>query len=121
MASAKAVAKALEIDPRQVLVCSTGMIGTPLPMDKMLSGIETAAASLSEEGGADASWAILTTDNEPKTVHLHAEDYEIAGMAKGAGMLAPALATMLCVITTDALLFMWKLPKGSRACLRENL
>ncbi|MDU4028323.1 MAG: bifunctional glutamate N-acetyltransferase/amino-acid acetyltransferase ArgJ [Varibaculum cambriense] len=104
VASAKAVAKALEIDPREVLVCSTGMIGTPLPMDKMLSGIETAAASLSEEGGADASWAILTTDNEPKTVHLHAEDYEIAGMAKGAGMLAPALATMLCVITTDALL-----------------
>lgn len=104
VASAKAVAKALEIDPREVLVCSTGMIGTPLPMDKMLSGIESAAASLSKEGGADASWAILTTDNEPKTVHLQAEGYQIGGMAKGAGMLAPALATMLCVITTDALL-----------------
>ncbi|MDR1426396.1 MAG: bifunctional glutamate N-acetyltransferase/amino-acid acetyltransferase ArgJ [Bifidobacteriaceae bacterium] len=87
-----------------VLVCSTGLIGEHLPMASLLAGVSDAIGHLSEEGGEQAARAIMTTDTRPKTVELTAAGgrYTIGGMAKGAGMLAPALATMLAVITTDA-------------------
>lgn len=113
-ACAEAVAATLsdwgtETGPIEVAVCSTGLIGDRLPMDKMLSGIteivhELAAGLL---GGDEAARAIMTTDTVPKQVALHhspnsEENWTVGGMAKGAGMLAPSLATMLCVLTTDA-------------------
>jgi len=86
-----------------VAVCSTGLIGIRLPMPTVLEGIEMAAQDLSEEGGEAAAEAILTTDSVAKLAEYHsAQHWAIGGMAKGAGMLAPALATMLVVITTDA-------------------
>ncbi|MDI1462257.1 bifunctional glutamate N-acetyltransferase/amino-acid acetyltransferase ArgJ [Catellatospora sp. KI3] len=86
----------------QVAVCSTGLIGERLPMPKLLSGIEGAAKALAKAGGFAAAEAIMTTDTRSKTVELTGDGWTIGGMAKGAGMLAPALATMLCVLTTDA-------------------
>ncbi|MFM8896969.1 MAG: bifunctional glutamate N-acetyltransferase/amino-acid acetyltransferase ArgJ, partial [Actinomycetales bacterium] len=86
----------------EVAVCSTGLIGERLPMDRLLAGIRQAAGNLSRSGGDQAALAIMTTDTVPKTTVVDAGDFRIAGMAKGAGMLAPALATMLVVITTDA-------------------
>jgi glutamate N-acetyltransferase/amino-acid N-acetyltransferase len=113
-ATAEAVAQALsnwgtETGPVEVAVCSTGLIGDRLPMDRVLAGVseivhELAAGLL---GGDDAARAIMTTDTVPKQVALHhtlesGENWTLGGMAKGAGMLAPALATMLVVLTTDA-------------------
>jgi glutamate N-acetyltransferase/amino-acid N-acetyltransferase len=86
----------------EVAVCSTGLIGVLLPMDKLLPGIETAAAQLSEHGGEKAAIAIKTTDTVHKTSVVTKEGWTVGGMAKGAGMLAPGLATMLVVLTTDA-------------------
>jgi glutamate N-acetyltransferase/amino-acid N-acetyltransferase len=101
--SAEAVARALDIGAGDVVVCSTGLIGERLPMDKLLAGIADAAIELSDDGGGAAAEAIRTTDTVAKTSVLrHSEGWSIGGMAKGAGMLAPALATMLCVVTTDA-------------------
>jgi glutamate N-acetyltransferase/amino-acid N-acetyltransferase len=92
------------VGPEQVLVCSTGLIGVPLPLDKVLGGVDAAIADLSSDGGAAAATAIMTTDTRPKnTARVCAGGYAIGGMAKGAGMLAPALATMLVVLTTDAI------------------
>jgi glutamate N-acetyltransferase/amino-acid N-acetyltransferase len=86
-----------------VAVCSTGLIGERLPMDAVLTGIELAAQDLAHTGGPSAAEAILTTDTVTKVeVHTSPDGWTIGGMAKGAGMLAPALATMLVVITTDA-------------------
>jgi len=86
-----------------VAVCSTGLIGIRLPMPTILQGIELAAQDLSDEGGEAAAEAILTTDSVAKLAEYHStHHWAIGGMAKGAGMLAPALATMLVVITTDA-------------------
>lgn len=86
-----------------VAVCSTGLIGVRLPMDAVLTGIQLAAQDLAAAGGPSAAEAILTTDTVAKTaVHHSPQGWTIGGMAKGAGMLAPALATMLVVITTDA-------------------
>jgi glutamate N-acetyltransferase/amino-acid N-acetyltransferase len=90
--------------PDEVLVCSTGLIGVPLPMDVLLAGLAAAAPALSRDGGPDAAEAIRTTDTRAKTVAVETQGYRIGGMAKGAGMLAPELATMLVVLTTDALL-----------------
>ncbi len=102
-ATAEHVAKLLGTSAAEIAVCSTGLIGVRLPMDKLLSGIIAAADALSDSGGADASEAIRTTDTVAKTaVVRHASGFTVGGMAKGAGMLAPGLATMLCVITTDA-------------------
>jgi glutamate N-acetyltransferase/amino-acid N-acetyltransferase len=109
-ATAEAVAAALsewgtETGPIEVGVCSTGLIGDRLPMDKVLAGIGVIVHELAGglTGGAEAAQAIMTTDTVPKQVALHHRDnWTVGGMAKGAGMLAPALATMLCVITTDA-------------------
>ncbi|MFE4796847.1 bifunctional glutamate N-acetyltransferase/amino-acid acetyltransferase ArgJ [Streptomyces sp. NPDC056708] len=86
----------------EIAVASTGLIGTLLPMDKLLPGIEKAAAALSEHGGEKAAIAIKTTDTVHKTAVADGEGWTVGGMAKGAGMLAPGLATMLVVLTTDA-------------------
>ncbi|WP_432560443.1 bifunctional glutamate N-acetyltransferase/amino-acid acetyltransferase ArgJ [Granulicoccus sp. GXG6511] len=96
-------AEALHCDPTDVAVCSTGLIGVRLPMAALESGIPAAAAALGETGGAEAATAIMTTDTVSKqSVARHADGWTIGGMAKGAGMLAPGLATMLVVLTTDA-------------------
>jgi glutamate N-acetyltransferase/amino-acid N-acetyltransferase len=100
--TAEHVAELLGTGAGEIGVCSTGLIGTFLPMDKLLAGATAAAGALAADGGADAAEAIRTTDTVAKTaVRTHA-GVTVGGMAKGAGMLAPALATMLCVITTDA-------------------
>lgn len=101
--SAERVADLLKVSSGDVLVCSTGMIGLQLDRFKMLNGIELAVSSLSFDGGEVAAEAIMTTDSVSKTaVREHPQGWRIGGMAKGAGMLAPGLATMLVVITTDA-------------------
>ncbi len=88
-----------------VAVCSTGLIGVRLPMDAVLTGIELAAQDLANTGGPSAADAIRTTDTVSKeAIHTSPDGWTIGGMAKGAGMLAPALATMLVVITTDAVI-----------------
>jgi glutamate N-acetyltransferase/amino-acid N-acetyltransferase len=85
-----------------VAVCSTGLIGELLPMDKLLPGVTAAAKALTYDGGALAAEAIMTTDTVAKTAVVQRDGWSVGGIAKGAGMLAPALATMLVVITTDA-------------------
>lgn len=99
--SANEVAQLLEIKPSEVAVCSTGLIGERLPMENIISGISLAVDGLSEVGGPDAAEAILTTDTVAKTAVFNRDGWSIGGMAKGAGMLAPGLATMLVVLTTD--------------------
>lgn len=88
----------------QVAVCSTGLIGVRLPMDTILTGVLRGHEALSTEGGPEAAAGIITTDTHPKTAAYTGRGFTIGGMAKGAGMLAPALATMLVVITTDAVI-----------------
>ena len=85
-----------------VAVCSTGLIGERLPLKKLLSGVDAAARGLSRDGGAAAATAIMTTDTVSKTAVRSGQGFTVGGMAKGAGMLAPGLATMLVVLTTDA-------------------
>ncbi|GAB4061101.1 bifunctional glutamate N-acetyltransferase/amino-acid acetyltransferase ArgJ [Catellatospora paridis] len=88
----------------QVAVCSTGLIGERLPMPKLLAGVDGATKALAKAGGFAAAEAIMTTDTRPKVVEVATGDgWTVGGMAKGAGMLAPSLATMLCVLTTDAM------------------
>jgi glutamate N-acetyltransferase/amino-acid N-acetyltransferase len=95
-------AKPQLIGPGDVSVCSTGLIGELLPMDKLLPGVSAAAKALAADGGVRAAEAIMTTDTVAKNAVVRKEGWSVGGMAKGAGMLAPALATMLVVITTDA-------------------
>jgi glutamate N-acetyltransferase/amino-acid N-acetyltransferase len=97
-----AAADALGCDPQHVLVCSTGIIGTPLPIDRILDATPKLAAALSTDGGEDAALGILTTDSTPKQAVVHGSDFTIGAMAKGCGMIAPNMATMLAFITTDA-------------------
>ena len=101
-ATAEHVADVLAISAGDVAVCSTGLIGELLPMDRLTTGVTAAVAALSADGGADAAGAIMTTDTVSKQVLVTRDGWTVAGMAKGAGMLAPALATMLVVLTTDA-------------------
>ncbi len=101
-ATAEYVAALLGVGAGDVVVCSTGLIGERLPMDRLLAGVDHAAAALVADGGAGAAEAIMTTDTVPKTAHTERAGWSVGGMAKGAGMLAPALATMLVVVTTDA-------------------
>ncbi|WP_418956061.1 bifunctional glutamate N-acetyltransferase/amino-acid acetyltransferase ArgJ [Streptomyces tritici] len=101
-ATAEKVAEVLEIGAGEVAVASTGLIGVLLPMDKLLPGVEKAAAELSAHGGEKAAIAIKTTDTVHKTAVVTKDGWTVGGMAKGAGMLAPGLATMLVVLTTDA-------------------
>jgi len=104
--TAEKAATILGVSPGDVLVCSTGLIGTgdEVFRAKVLQGVEASAAALSPEGGQDAAHAIMTTDSVAKTSVVAGEGWTIGAMAKGAGMLAPGLATMLVVITTDAVL-----------------
>ncbi|WP_413756390.1 bifunctional glutamate N-acetyltransferase/amino-acid acetyltransferase ArgJ [Streptomyces sp. MMBL 11-3] len=101
-ATAEKVAEVLGRDAAEVAVASTGLIGILLPMDKLLPGVDKAAAALSEHGGEKAAIAIKTTDTVHKTAVAQGDGWTVGGMAKGAGMLAPGLATMLVVLTTDA-------------------
>jgi glutamate N-acetyltransferase/amino-acid N-acetyltransferase len=102
-ATAERAAEALGHNAAEVAVCSTGLIGVRLPMDKLLPGVGQAAAKLSEHGGERAALAIKTTDTVHKTAVVKGSGgWTVGGMAKGAGMLAPSLATMLVVLTTDA-------------------
>jgi glutamate N-acetyltransferase/amino-acid N-acetyltransferase len=102
-ASAERVAALLDTSAADILICSTGLIGERLPMDLLLPGIEQAVAGLAAANGPDAAEAIRTTDSVAKTAVVSAPaGWTVGGMAKGAGMLAPSLATMLCVLTTDA-------------------
>lgn len=104
-ATAQKVAELLGASAEDVAVCSTGLIGELLPLDHVLAGADKAFAALANtaEAGAEASQAIMTTDTKPKTVELEGSNgFRVGGMVKGSGMIAPQLATMLCVITTDA-------------------
>jgi glutamate N-acetyltransferase / amino-acid N-acetyltransferase len=92
----------LPVGAIDVAVASTGLIGIRLPMDRLLPGVTAAVEALSADGGQDAARAIMTTDSVPKTTVQQREGWSVGGMAKGAGMLAPSLATMLVVLTTDA-------------------
>jgi glutamate N-acetyltransferase / amino-acid N-acetyltransferase len=101
--TAEHAAELLEVGAGDVAICSTGLIGERLLMEKLLVGVEVAVAELAADGGACAADAIRTTDTVAKqSVVIHPDGWTIGGMAKGAGMLAPGLATMLCVLTTDA-------------------
>jgi glutamate N-acetyltransferase/amino-acid N-acetyltransferase len=95
------LAREIGASPREIQVASTGVIGRELPMARLRAGIPRAAAALSPRGFEDAASAILTTDNVPKLVHLRARGFALAGMAKGAGMIMPRMATMLAFIVTD--------------------
>jgi glutamate N-acetyltransferase/amino-acid N-acetyltransferase len=99
--TAAAVGSALGLAPEQVVVLSTGVIGVPLPLERVLTGVRDAAMSLDPDGGMDAARAILTTDRWPKQAVAEGEGFTVGGMAKGAGMIHPRLATMLAVVTTD--------------------
>jgi len=101
-ATAEKVGELLGTGAAEILVCSTGLIGEQLDRDKLLSGAQEAFSTLAADGGARAAEAIMTTDTVPKLATRQGSGYRLGGMAKGAGMLAPALATMLVVITTDA-------------------
>jgi glutamate N-acetyltransferase/amino-acid N-acetyltransferase len=100
-ATATHVATLLDLRSEQVVVLSTGVIGPRLPMAKLADGVELAVAALSPAGGPAAAEAILTTDSGPKTAVANGDEFAVGGMAKGAGMIHPCLATMLAVVTTD--------------------
>ncbi len=100
--TAEHVGSLLGIGAGDVAVCSTGLIGVRLATDKLFAGLESAHAVLAADGGDDAARAIMTTDSVPKTALAHGDGFAVGGIAKGAGMLAPSLATMLVVVTTDA-------------------
>ena len=118
-ATAEKVATELSISASDVLVCSTGLIGDQLDREKVLAGTSAAVAGLNASNGALAAEAIMTTDSKPKTTKFtHPDGWSIGGMAKGAGMLAPGLATMLVVITTDAALDSKALDAALRAATR---
>jgi len=100
--TAERVGELLNISSGEVIVCSTGLIGEFLPMSKILNGLDALLPALSNEGLESSARAIMTTDSVPKIATTSNHGVEFAGIAKGAGMLAPALATMLCVVMTDA-------------------
>ncbi|MDT4911046.1 MAG: glutamate N-acetyltransferase / amino-acid N-acetyltransferase, partial [Pseudonocardiales bacterium] len=116
--SAEHVAAALHIGAGEVAVCSTGLIGDRLPMPKLLAGIDAVVAALSADAGPDAAEAIRTTDTHAKQAVARRDGWTVGGMAKGAGMLAPGMATMLCVITTDAVTDAPTLDAALRAATR---
>jgi glutamate N-acetyltransferase/amino-acid N-acetyltransferase len=119
-ATAEAVGEALGVSASDVLVCSTGLIGDQLDRAKVVAGVAAAASGLTVEGGPDAARAIMTTDSVQKTALRDLDGWSIGGMAKGAGMLAPGLATMLVVITTDAVLDAEGLDTALRAATRVS-
>jgi glutamate N-acetyltransferase / amino-acid N-acetyltransferase len=113
--TAEHVATALSVGAGDVVVCSTGLIGERLPMQALLAGVDAAAGSLATDGGAHAADAIRTTDTVAKQAVYAGDGWTVGGMAKGAGMLAPGLATMLCVLTTDAVVDVTDLDAALRA------
>ncbi|MCG6568673.1 bifunctional glutamate N-acetyltransferase/amino-acid acetyltransferase ArgJ [Tessaracoccus sp. ZS01] len=116
--TAARVASNLGLIIDNVAVCSTGLIGVRLPMDKLLPGVDAACSALTTDGGAAAAAAIMTTDTVAKQAGVTVGQWSIGGMAKGAGMLAPGLATMLVVLTTDADLGAKDLDKALREATR---
>jgi glutamate N-acetyltransferase/amino-acid N-acetyltransferase len=116
--TAEHVGAALELGAGEVAVCSTGLIGVRLPTDKLFLGLDACVTSLSPDGGAEAAAAIMTTDSVPKTAVGSRAGWTVGGMAKGAGMLAPSLATMLVVVTTDAVADAATLDRALRAATR---
>jgi len=117
-AAAVLSAGAAPVGAGEVAVCSTGLIGERLPMDLLLPGVDSAAGALSADGGYAAATAIMTTDTRPKATVVWGEGFTVGGMAKGAGMLAPGLATMLVVLTTDAVADAASLDAALRAATR---
>jgi glutamate N-acetyltransferase/amino-acid N-acetyltransferase len=111
----------LMVGAADVAVCSTGLIGERLPLDRLRAGVDAAVRGLSRDGGAAAAQAIMTTDTKSKTVHVGRLGWSVGGMVKGAGMLAPGLATMLCVLTTDAVADSATLDAALRAATRATL
>ncbi|HXZ66053.1 MAG TPA: bifunctional glutamate N-acetyltransferase/amino-acid acetyltransferase ArgJ [Streptosporangiaceae bacterium] len=118
--TAEHLAGLLGIGAGEVAVCSTGLIGERLPLDTLLAGVTAAVSAASEHGGLAAADAIRTTDSVPKTCVVPGAGYQIGGMAKGAAMLAPALATMLVVLTTDADLPSGDLDAALRGAVRTT-
>jgi glutamate N-acetyltransferase/amino-acid N-acetyltransferase len=119
-AGAGAAAGSGEVAAGEIAVCSTGLIGERLPLDRLLAGIDAAVVAASAGGGLAAADAIRTTDTVTKTCSLTGTGYVVGGMAKGAAMLAPALATMLVVLTTDADLPASQLDEALRGAVRET-
>ena len=119
-AVAERVADRLGIGAVDVVVCSTGLIGLANPRQNLLDGVDAAHGALDGAGGDDAATAIMTTDSVPKKVVVEGDGWSIGGMAKGAGMLAPQLATMLVVLTTDAVVPAVELDGALRAATRVS-
>ncbi|NPD07146.1 bifunctional glutamate N-acetyltransferase/amino-acid acetyltransferase ArgJ [Nocardioides sp. zg-1308] len=119
-AVAEKVAAGLGVGAIDVVVCSTGLIGLANDREQLLAGVEAATAALSADGGAEAARAIMTTDSVSKNVVVEGAGWSIGGMAKGAGMLAPQLATMLVVLTTDAVVPAPELDTALRAATRVS-
>jgi glutamate N-acetyltransferase/amino-acid N-acetyltransferase len=123
-ATALRVGAGLGLPADRVCILSTGVIGLPLPMDRILPGVDAAIEALSDSGGGDAARAIMTTDTVPKEmaveVALSQGVARIGAMAKGAGMISPNMATMLCVITTDALIEPEVLDPMLKACVERS-
>jgi glutamate N-acetyltransferase/amino-acid N-acetyltransferase len=119
-ATAEKVADTLGHHAAEVAVCSTGLIGERLPMDRLLPGVDAAVAALNSSGGDAAADAIRTTDTVAKQATRADNGFTVGGMAKGAGMLAPSLATMLVVLTTDARLDAPTLDRALRAATRTT-
>lgn len=116
--TAETAGGALGVSSADVLVCSTGLIGEQLDIEIVEEGVLSAIARLTPGGGEDAARAIMTTDTKPKTVVVEGDGWRVGGIAKGAGMLAPGLATMLVVLTTDALVPSAGLDEALRAATR---
>ncbi|MEV4659919.1 bifunctional glutamate N-acetyltransferase/amino-acid acetyltransferase ArgJ [Micromonospora sp. NPDC049301] len=119
-AALTSVSPRLMLGAGEVAVCSTGLIGERLPMPKLLPGVRSAIRGLSRDGGPAAAEAIMTTDTRPKTTVARGSGWTVGGMAKGAGMLAPGMATMLCVLTTDAVAGPATLDEALRAATRVS-
>jgi glutamate N-acetyltransferase/amino-acid N-acetyltransferase len=119
-AVAEKVAGAVGVGAGDVVVCSTGLIGLANDREQLLAGVDSAYAALSTDGGPDAAAAIMTTDSVSKQVVVEGAGWSIGGMAKGAGMLAPQLATMLVVLTTDAVVPAADLDVALRAATRVS-
>ena len=116
-----AAAAAVGCDSGDMLVCSTGLIGFRLPMRKILGAIPTLGETLSRDGGRDAAKGILTTDTRPKEAVVRGDGFTVGGMAKGCGMLAPNMATMLAFLTTDAALSPGRAPADPGPRHRRDL
>ncbi len=119
-ATAEATAQVIGCRAEQVLVLSTGVIGQRLKMDELRAGIAQAATRLDYAGGADASRAIMTTDTRPKVSAISHLPYTIGGMAKGSGMIHPNMATMLAVVTTDAMVAVERLDRALHVAVNQS-